>query len=208
MVCLLCAIRNARSLVLLLAREYTGLVCYRLPHRLFPVPLDRRRGCAVEDQRQGSALAQQATGRRPALACDLSTVTGCPARGDGRALWQARSPARRPGHGSRRGAGQQHAAAAAPVGLPPGRARQTLPPRDARMPATPAGDGGMPRRSGAPVAESVRTRSGPRPSAAGAAGALKAVESSHSSRLHKIAQIAQMPAPPCPHCPRRLPGSA
>lgn len=35
-------------------------------------------------RRKGVRLRQHATGRRPALASDLSTATGCPARGDGR----------------------------------------------------------------------------------------------------------------------------
>jgi hypothetical protein len=142
---------------------------------MFPVPSIGAEVVPWKIRGKGLRLRQQATGRRPALACDLCTVTGCPARGDGWSALAGLATRATAGHWSRRGAGQRRAAAAAPAGLLPGRARQRCRPQNRRMPATPVSDGGMPRRSGARVASNLRTRCGPWPSAAGAAGALEAV---------------------------------
>jgi hypothetical protein len=127
--------------------------------RLCFVPLDRRQGVAVEDQRQGWRLRHRVSDAAGALACDLCAAAGCQARGGRPSALQAWPPADG-GHPQRRGAGQRRAAAA--VGLPP--VRQSCRTATARGPATPASGGGMPRRSARPVAASLRTEHRPRPS--------------------------------------------
>ena len=144
---------------------------------LLPSPSTGAEVVAVEDQRQGWRLRHRAaTGRRPALACDLRAVTGCPARGGRPSALAGVATRVTARYRLRRVLADGPAAAATPAGLPPERAwqrcRPVTPERQRPQPATadvaPIWRAGCPPPA-LPVANPGRL-------AAGAVGALETVK--------------------------------
>jgi hypothetical protein len=82
--------------------------------------------------------------------CDFRPATGIPGARGGLVLLVVAASGRYGGDRSRPEAGEPCAAAAAPVGLPPGRARAKLPLRNGETPGNSGADDRIPDRSTLP----------------------------------------------------------